>query len=265
MSVVIPNSAASAAKAVPWRVPATTTQLVVGTAASWDSSEATLQRYVRGGKGWRAIGAPMSARLGANGLVWGRGVNPRTDDMSDKSEGDDRSPAGVFAIGRSFGYAAEWKNRTKLQYTKVTKRDLFVEDPESPLYNTYVHLDHDPNTAFENEQQMNQDDPAHRLKIVIEHNTEPSPVPGKGSAILFHIWRSGGTKTTAGCTAASAASIETLMTWLDPNKQPLYVLMPADEYRSRRAAWGLPVIDPVGSISSTGSTGSTGGASSTSG
>lgn len=260
-----------------WRVPATTTQLVVGIAASWESSEATLQRYVRGGKGWRAIGTPMRARLGANGLVWGRGLNPRTDDMSDKSEGDDRSPAGVFAIGRSFGYEAGWKTRTKLQYTEVTKRDLFVEDPTSPLYNTYVRLDHDPATPFENEQQMNQDDPAHRLKIVIEHNTEPSPVRGRGSAILFHIWRSGGTKTTAGCTAVNATSIETLMTWLDPIKQPLYVLLPVDEYRPRRAAWGLPIVDPVspvspvspvgsvGSVSPVGSVNSTDGASVTSG
>ena len=140
----------------------------------------------------------------------------------------------------------------------MTKRDLYVEDPESPLYNTYVHLDHDPNTAFENEQQMNQDDPAHRLKIVIKHNAEPSPMPGKGSAILFHIWRSDGAKTTAGCTAASATSIETLMTWLDPVKQPLYVLLPVDEYRARRAAWGLPVIDPVTSAGATGSSGSSG-------
>jgi hypothetical protein len=36
------------------------------------------------------------------------------------------------------------------------------------------------------------------------------------------------------------ASIETLMKWLDPTKQPIYVLLPADEYNTRQAAWDLP-------------------------
>ncbi len=187
----------------------------------------------------------MPARLGKNGLIWGRGLSPRSDEMTDKSEGDDRSPAGVFRIGRSFGYDAAWKARTKLRYTAVTKRDLLVEDPTSPLYNTYVRLDHDPATPFERKQQMNQTDPSHRLKIVIEHNTDPAPVPDKGSAILFHIWRADGDKSTAGCTSTADDSMETLMRWLDPIKQPLYVLLPADEYAQRRAEWGMPILEPV--------------------
>lgn len=227
-----------------WRIPPTTTQLVVGIATTWESSEATLQRFIRRGRGWLAVGDPMPARLGAKGLVWGRGLSPRTNDMGDKSEGDDRSPAGVFRIGRSFGYDPAWKVRTKLRFTAVTKRDLFVEDPTSSLYNSYVHLDHDPVTPFETNQQMKQNDPAHRLKILIEHNTTPAPIAGRGSAILFHIWRSNGTMPTAGCTSAASSSIETLMTWLDPTKRPLYVLLPVDEYRTRAVGWGMPTVDP---------------------
>ena len=242
-----------------WRIPATTTQLIVGVADSWDSSQATLQRFVRGGKGWRAVGDPVPARLGANGLVWGRGLHPRTDDMSDKSEGDDRSPAGVFRIGRSFGYDLSWSTKTKLPYTEVTKRDLFVEDPASPLYNTYVRLDHDPATPFERKQQMTQDDPSHRLKIVIEHNSAPAPILGKGSAILFHIWRANGTKTTAGCTAMAPAAMETFMGWLDPVKQPLYVLLPVDDYAKRRASWGMPILESVTAGATTNATGTTSG------
>lgn len=225
-----------------FRIPAATTQLVVGIAPEWNTSHVSLQRFIRSGNGWKAVGKTFPGRLGANGLVWGRGLNPRTPDMSDKAEGDKRAPAGAFSIGRAFGYDAAWKDKTKLRYTTVTPRDLLVEDPTSPLYNTYVRLDHDPATPFERKQQMTQTDPAHRLKIVIEHNSNP-PVAGKGSAILFHIWRGNGSHSTAGCTAASASSIEALMSWLDPAKKPVYVLLPAAEYRERRLAWGLPDAD----------------------
>ena len=160
--------------------------------------------------------------------------------MSDKAEGDGRSPAGVFSMRRSFGYDPQWARKTRLAYVAVTTRDLFVEDPSSEWYNTYVRLDHEPQTVFEQEQQMKQDDPMHRLKIVIEHNTTPSPEAGKGSAILFHIWRRNGALPTAGCTSISDAAIESMMQWLDPAKRPLYVLLPTAKYKELASAWGLP-------------------------
>jgi L,D-peptidoglycan transpeptidase YkuD (ErfK/YbiS/YcfS/YnhG family) len=225
-----------------WSLPQQSKQLIVGVAPDWDSSTVTLRRYERRGSAWRQIGKSFAGRAGTHGLVWGRGLNPRSDDMTDKSEGDGRAPAGVFSLGQAFGYDSAWKTRTKLPYVTVGTRDLLVEDANSPLYNTYVRLDHEPATAFEKKQQMKQNDPMHRLKILINHNTSPSIVPGKGSAILFHIWRAGGAKPTAGCTSMSDASIETLMKWLDPSKQPIYVLLPADEYNTRQAAWGLPKL-----------------------
>jgi L,D-peptidoglycan transpeptidase YkuD (ErfK/YbiS/YcfS/YnhG family) len=228
--------------ATDWSLPEQSRQLIVGVAPIWDSSTVTLRRYERRGATWRQIGTPFAGRVGVHGLVWGRGLNPRSDDMTDKSEGDGRAPAGVFTLGQAFGYDEAWKAKTKLPYVTVGTRDLLVEDANSPLYNTYVRLDHEPATAFEKKQQMKQNDAMHRLKILINHNTEPSIVPGKGSAILFHIWRADGTKPTAGCTSVSDASIETLMKWLDPAKQPIYALLPAVEYDHRQATWGLPKL-----------------------
>jgi L,D-peptidoglycan transpeptidase YkuD (ErfK/YbiS/YcfS/YnhG family) len=225
-----------------WSAPASSKQLIVGVAPNWDSSTVTLRRFERRGNSWRIVGKPFGGRLGARGLVWGRGLHPRSDDMTDKREGDGRAPAGVFTLGQSFGYDAAWKAKTKLPYVTVGTRDLLVEDETSPLYNTYVRLDHEPETVFEKKQQMKQNDPIHRLKILINHNVDPSPAPGKGSAILFHIWRAGGAKPTAGCTSMSDAAIETLFTWLDPAKQPMYVLLPSDEYRAKQKAWGLPAV-----------------------
>ena len=225
-----------------WKLADSTKQLVVGVAPDWNSSSVVLRRFERSGKSWRQVGEPFNGRVGAKGLVWGRGLNPRTSDMTDKSEGDGRAPAGAFRIGRSFGYEGSWKAKTKLPYVTVGPRDLLVEDPTSPLYNKYVRSDHDPETAFEKKQQMKQDDPTHRLKITIEHNTTPVPIAGKGSAILFHVWRAGGAKPTAGCTSVSDAAIETLMGWFDPAKEPVYVLLPMSEYEANRARWNLPLI-----------------------
>jgi L,D-peptidoglycan transpeptidase YkuD (ErfK/YbiS/YcfS/YnhG family) len=233
---------ASGAEEPTWSLPSESSQLIVGIASDWNSSKVTLRRFERQGTSWRIVGKPFPGRLGVKGLVWGRGVHPRTDEMSDKAEGDGRAPAGAFTLGLSFGYEEKWKAKTKLPYVKVGTRDLLVEDPSSDLYNKYVRLDREPSTAFEKKQQMKQNDPVHRLKIFINHNVDPEPVPGKGSAILFHIWRRGGEGATLGCTSISDASIEAMMGWLDPAKNPIYVLLPAREYRERQETWGLPKL-----------------------
>jgi hypothetical protein len=31
-----------------------------------------------------------------------------------------------------------------------------------------------------------------------------------------------------------------LIAWIDPNKKPLYVLLPAQEYAAKKAEWKLP-------------------------
>lgn len=160
--------------------------------------------------------------------------------MNDKREGDKRSPAGVFRLQRAFGYEAAWQARTKLDYVTVGSRDVMVEDPTSSLYNTYFRLDHEPTTKFERAQRMVTDDPAHRLQIFVEHNTSPTPLLGKGSAVLLHIWRENGGLATTGCTSMAEADIEKLVGWLDPAKQPAYVLLPTAEYDARVKTWSLP-------------------------
>lgn len=236
------NVTAAQTSKASWRVPGSTKQLVVGLTSDWNASTVTLRRFEKVGRTWKQIGEPFPGRVGVNGLVWGRGLHPRRGDLTEKVEGDGRAPAGAFVIGRSYGYDALWQPKTRLPYVTVGPRDLLVEDPSSPLYNKYVRLDHEPITEFEKKQQMKQSDPMHRLKITIEHNTTPAPVTGKGSAILFHIWRANGAKPTAGCTSVSDEAIEGLMTWLDPAKKPIYVLLPTSEYEVNQGGWNLPRI-----------------------
>lgn len=221
-------------------LPRRSTQLVLGVAADWNSSKATLQRYQRTRSGWLAIGQAVPARVGRDGLAWGLGLHPNPRGAKLKTEGDWRAPVGVFRIGGVWGYPASIQKHPKLFYHRITPRDLWVEDPSSKSYNRHLILDHDPATAWEKKQQMRQDDPAHALKLFIAHNAPPKVLAGRGSSIFFHIWRGGGSKPTAGCTTMAESKLRELIAWLDPGLQPIYVLLPKTEYERLRSDWKLP-------------------------
>lgn len=222
-----------------FELPAPSSQCVVGTADGWNSSHVTLAAYEKRGGKWQRVMGPWKGRLGKSGLVWGSGIHPAQGGAT-KKEGDGRAPAGVFRIGGAWGYDAAIRKHPNLFYRQVTSRDLWVEDPKSQSYNRHLVLDHEPATAWEKKQQMRQDDYPHSLKLFIAHNAPPQVVPGAGSAIFFHIWRGGGSKPTAGCTTMPEEHLRQLIAWIDPARQPLYVLLPKAEYDRRRAEWKLP-------------------------
>ena len=223
-----------------FELPAASGQCIVGIADGWNSSTATLRFYQKSGGQWKQEGDAWQARLGKSGLIWGSGIHPAQTGVSHKKEGDMRSPAGVFTIGGVWGYDTQIRKHPKLFYRKVTSRDLWVEDPASPQYNRNVVLDHEPATAWEKKQQMKQNDAAHALKLFIAHNAPPKVVPNAGSSIFFHIWRGGGSKTTAGCTTMDEAKLRSLIARIDPTRKPLYVLLPKAEYEKLRPVWKLP-------------------------
>lgn len=223
-----------------FELPAASSQLVVGTAKDWNSSTVTLSTYEKRAGKWTKVSGPWQGRLGRNGLIWGLGIHPLPPGGKVKQEGDGRAPAGVFHIGGAWGYDASIRKHPRLFYRQVTPRDLWVEDPKSPSYNKHLVLDREPATAWEKKQQMRQNDYPHSLKLFIAHNAPPKVSPGQGSAIFFHIWRGGGSKPTAGCTTMEEGKLRELIAWIDPGKQPIYVLLPDAEYQARRAAWKLP-------------------------
>ena len=90
-----------------FELPAQSTQVLVGTAADWNSSYVKLTLYERQPGGpWAATGAAWSGRLGKSGLVWGRGLHPIPAGAKIKTEGDKRAPAGVFDLGGAWGTSA---------------------------------------------------------------------------------------------------------------------------------------------------------------
>ena len=216
-------------------------QVIVGTSESWQSSHLTLSIYERApGQSWRQAAGPWKGRCGKKGLAWGRGLHPASSAAPVKKEGDWRSPAGVFTLGGVWGYEKSIKKRPGTNYHQITTRDLWVEDPTSAHYNRHLTLNHEPRKLWEKRAQMRQNDYPHSLKLFIAHNTEPKPLPGAGSSIFFHIWRSGGTLPTAGCTTMKEIHLRSVIAGLEPSKNPVYVLLPLQDYRKLKSVWLLP-------------------------
>jgi len=224
-----------------FEIPPKSKQCLVGIASGWNSSYVTLTLYERGPTGtWKQKGSSWKGRLGRNGLVWGKGLHPVPSGAKTKREGDGRAPAGVFYTGGAWGYAPSIKKSPNLNYVQVTPRDLWYEDINSPYYNQYRRIQHDPRTTAEKKAQMKQGDYAHSLKLFIAHNAYPNITPGHGSSIFFHIWRNGGNSPTAGCTTMPEGNLKALIAALEPTKIPVYVLLPQAEYAQYREAWKLP-------------------------
>lgn len=168
-------------------LPADCSQVIVGSADGWNSSHVQLSLLEKGPRGWVMVKGPFPARLGKSGLVWGRGVSFPPAGGPVKKEGDLRSPAGIFELGGVYGTVPAPQKKRSMPYRRITPRDMWVDDPASPLYNQHFVLKHDPVTPWEFKQQMKLNDYAHSLKLFIRHNAADGrrkPVPGAGSSIF---------------------------------------------------------------------------------
>lgn len=225
-----------------FQLPKKCRQAIVGITSDWNSSHVNLGLYEKSNGAWKQVGSFWKGRIGRNGLASGLGLSPAVSKTL-KKEGDGKAPAGVFSLGHAFGYQKRIKKKDKLIYNVVSTRDLWVEDSGSSFYNQHLKLNHEPNSPWEKKQQMRQDDYAHALKLYIEHNAKTltnTPKAGMGSAIFFHIWRQNGGKSTSGCTTMSSAHLAHMISQVDPEKAPVYILLPKSEYLQHRSAWKLP-------------------------
>ncbi len=216
-------------------------QLVLVTTPDWNADHGVLRRFQRNAGGWTLVGAAQPVMIGRSGSAWGIGLHPTQPDGPIKREGDGRSPAGVFAIGEAFGYAAA--TNTALQYRATQASDYCVDVSGSPLYNRIVDAREVGEAAVAGATEpMRRDlhadgDQRYRLGFVIEHNTQGQPMGG--SCIFAHLWKSPDASTT-GCTAMDPRTMEAALAWLQPEKSPVFVLLPKQEYLRLQAPWGLP-------------------------
>lgn len=217
-------------------------QLVLVTTADWDATTGTLRTYARGDDGaWHEVGHAAPVSIGRGGSGWGVGLHPAQSGGPVKREGDGRAPAGVFAIGEAFGYAAH--AGTALPYAQMQASSWCMDVVDSPLYNRIVDARDVGEAAVQGSSEpMRRDlhsdgDQRYRSGFVIEHN--PDARKGAGSCIFAHLWKAPGAPT-AGCTAMADATMARLYDWLRPEAKAAFVLLPQAEYDRLRRPWRLP-------------------------
>ncbi len=221
-------------------------QLVLVTVPDWNADHGSLRTYERDGDRWRETGPSYPVTIGRAGAAWGLGLhsaqrNPVQPGGPVKREGDGRSPAGVFAIGTAFGYAPAAD--TALPYAAMQASHYCIDVNASPMYNQIVDarvVGKDAVTG--STEPMRRDlhadgDQRYRLGFVIQHNTQRQPAAG--SCIFAHLWKAPA-QATAGCTAMDPVAMAALLSWLKPDQQPIFVLLPQNEYARLQSDWQLP-------------------------
>jgi L,D-peptidoglycan transpeptidase YkuD (ErfK/YbiS/YcfS/YnhG family) len=220
-------------------VPNDCSQLIMAIAPDWNSMRGQMQLFERSnGRGWSAVTSPVPVLFGKNGLAWGSGIAGQNEPGLHKKERDGRAPAGIFTIGKVFGYEAKLPSGGDYPYHQVTEADIWSDDPRSPNYNRHIVIDPgNPPDGYSHEK-MRSGDFAYHWLVEVRHNSDP-PIPGDGSAIFFHI-RRGVNRATTGCTTMAEPDLVKIITWLRSPRNPCYVLLPADEYGKKWHAWDLP-------------------------
>jgi D-alanyl-D-alanine dipeptidase len=207
-------------------------KLIVVTTPDWNSVDGQLVRYQKSHRKWKQIGGPIPIVVGKNGMAWDPAL--ATGNGPIKHEGDGRSPAGIYPIDQTFGFAPSMG--TSPQYFTLTPATECVDDTNS---SHYAHIVNNEKTEkdWNSSEHMRSID-AYRWGAVVPYNMS-STKPGAGSCIFLHVW-SGPGHGTAGCTAMPEPNIEQIDRWIETRGQTVLVQMPAAEYARIKTQLGTP-------------------------
>jgi L,D-peptidoglycan transpeptidase YkuD (ErfK/YbiS/YcfS/YnhG family) len=168
-----------------------------------DGSTADIYCYDKGADGLWTLNESIGHVSGYSG---------RNGVSTDKHEGDGCSPGGLFKLGYAFGNNPE--PPTGIDYRAITSETYWVDDPESEYYNQWV--EGTDGADWTGGEHLSDNIVSYAYAIVIEYNTPPSTVAGKGSAIFLHI----GNKPTSGCVTVTEETLLRILKWLSADKNP---------------------------------------------
>ena len=215
-------------------------QLMVVLTNGWDSLQGNIYCFEKSHGKW-VFKFSNRVVVGSKGMGIGDGVvQVQLDNAPIKQEGDLKSPAGIFSIGKAFGYAgrkdAAW---IKNPYIKATDTLICVDDSHSIYYNRLVN-----NNAsiidWKSHEEMHRKDDDYKWGLFINHNAD-HPIAGKGSCIFMHIWESDHTGTS-GCTAMEEKNLLRILYWINSKKHPLLVQITKSNYKALASLYRLPNI-----------------------
>ncbi len=205
-------------------------KLIVVTTPGWNSVDGTLSRYVRSHGKWKQLGKPVPVVVGKNGMAWDPAL--ASGDGPIKHEGDGRSPAGIYPLNKTFGFAPSLGSSP--DYFSLTPAFECVDDTNSEHYAQIVSNEKVRKDWNSSEHMRSID--AYRWGVVVPYNMSNTKA-GNGSCIFLHVW-SGPGKGTAGCTAMPEDDIREIVHWT--GKGAVLVQMPEAEYVRRKQALGTP-------------------------
>jgi D-alanyl-D-alanine dipeptidase len=167
------------------------------------ATSATLRRFTRPSANapWRADGGPVTATIGRGGTAWSYAFRSfAASGEPVKVDGDKRVPAGIYPIGRSFGFGP-----SRLRgYMRIGEGMTCVDDPSSPAYNTITSRAKVGWTVSgENMWRV----PEYRRGLVVDYPTDRAAKAG--SCIFIHV-RKPGASGTSGCVSLPEPDVERL-------------------------------------------------------
>lgn len=194
---------------------------------------------------WKNISNTISVVLGRNGLGWGNGLNSvDSSKLPMKTEGDGRSPAGVFELGAAFGYAsADEMEGLNISYIPITEMVECIDDIKSSYYNMIVSRDEIDEVDWQSSEKMFFAEIWYEQGIVVEQNVAPI-IKGSGSCIFLHNW-SQPNETSAGCTEMEPAKLTELIRWLDSSSNPILVQLTKQLFTDFQQLWQLPSPEDI--------------------
>jgi L,D-peptidoglycan transpeptidase YkuD (ErfK/YbiS/YcfS/YnhG family) len=178
-------------------------QLILVTLDPMNSSAAGMRLFERNDPidVWRPVSRREPAVVGIRGAAWAEAFQylASPGDPS-KREGDNRTPAGIFAVGQPFGFSPS----TLPDYLRIEPDTVCVDDPSSEIYNTITRLRQvDRRISVEHMRRGS----LYRRGLVVDYPTNAAQ--RGGSCIFIHVWKSAITGT-AGCIALPEARVAAL-------------------------------------------------------
>jgi L,D-peptidoglycan transpeptidase YkuD (ErfK/YbiS/YcfS/YnhG family) len=196
----------------------TASRLIIVTVPTLTASAGKLRLFERrqSDAGWSAIGAAEPVTLGRRGIAWGRVFRYLAGDGEPiKVEGDRRSPAGIYEIGRPFGFA-----QSQLAgYLRLYPDSVCVEDPSSPAYNTITSRRFTGQAA---DVQTMGTIARFRRGLIVDYPTDAAH--RAGSCIFIHIQKKDLTSGTAGCLNLPENRVAALQKFADKHPTALALL-----------------------------------------
>ncbi len=223
-------------------IPIDSKQMILVLTDSISATRGILVRFERSGEknDWEQITKMISVVIGRNGLGWGKGLNAiDSTKLPIKTEGDGRSPAGIFKLGAAFGYASADKMKDlKIPYIPISEMVECIDDIKSNYYNQIVNRDKIKEVDWNSSEKMFFADIWYEQGIIVEQNTNPT-LSGAGSCIFLHNW-SKPDETSAGCTELEPAKLTEIVHWLDASVNPVLVQLTKGLYELYQKSWLLP-------------------------